>query len=88
MSLSWFQILSKGELQISEKERQVQLESMFKDVATIVADKCINPDTKRPYPVSIIEKSMKEAHVSIKPNKNSKQQVNSSFYFRSIVYSF
>lgn len=48
---------------------------MFKDVATIVADKCINPDTKRPYPVSIIEKSMKEVHISIKPNKNSKQQV-------------
>ncbi|KAF8763342.1 Ribosome maturation protein SBDS like protein [Argiope bruennichi] len=45
-----------------------------KDIATIVADKCINPDTKRPYPMSIIEKSMKECHISVKPNKNSKQQ--------------
>ncbi|KAG8187565.1 hypothetical protein JTE90_008451 [Oedothorax gibbosus] len=68
------EILSKGELQISEKERQVQLESMFKDVATIVADKCINPESKRPYPMSIIEKSMKECHISLKPNKTSKQQ--------------
>lgn len=56
---------------------------MFKDVANIVADKCINPDTKRPYPVSIIEKSMKEAHVSIKQNKNSKQQVK-IFIFISV----
>ncbi|GFY71579.1 ribosome maturation protein SBDS [Trichonephila inaurata madagascariensis] len=68
------EILAKGELQISEKERQVQLESTFKDIATIVADKCINPETKRPYPMSIIEKSMKECHISVKPNKNSKQQ--------------
>lgn len=68
------EILSKGELQISEKERQSQLESMYKDVATIVADKCVNPETKRPYTVSIIEKSMKEAHISLKPSKNSKQQ--------------
>lgn len=67
------EILSKGELQISERERQVQLEAMFKDVATIVADKCLNPESKRPYPVSIIEKSMKEVHISLKPNKNSKQ---------------
>ncbi|GFT60924.1 ribosome maturation protein SBDS [Nephila pilipes] len=68
------EILDKGELQISEKERQVQLESTFKDIATIVADKCINPESKRPYPMSIIEKSMKECHISVKPNKNSKQQ--------------
>lgn len=68
------EILSKGELQISEKERQSQLESMYKDIATIVADKCVNPETKRPYTVSIIEKSMKEAHISLKPSKNSKQQ--------------
>lgn len=68
------EILSKGELQVSEKERQAQLEAMFRDIATIVADKCVNPDTTRPYPVSMIEKSMKEIHISVKPNKSSKQQ--------------
>lgn len=47
---------------------------MFRDIATIVSDKCVNPETKRPYPVGIIEKSMKEAHISIKPNKSTKQQ--------------
>ncbi|XP_067132487.1 ribosome maturation protein SBDS [Centruroides vittatus] len=68
------EILSKGELQVSEKERQTQLESMFRDIATIVADKCINPETKRPYTVSIVEKCMKEIHFSVKPNKGTKQQ--------------
>lgn len=68
------EILAKGELQVSEKERHSQLESSFRDIATLVADRCVNPETKRPYPVSIIEKSMREAHFSIRPNKSAKQQ--------------
>ncbi|XP_055328381.1 ribosome maturation protein SBDS-like [Paramacrobiotus metropolitanus] len=68
------QILAKGELQVSDKERQVQQDATLKEIATIVADKCINPDTKRPYPVSMIETGMKDIHYSVKPNKNAKQQ--------------
>ena len=70
-----FQILQKGELQVSEKERSQQFESMFRDIATIVSDKCINPETKRPYPVGVIERAMKEIHFSVKPTKGTKQQV-------------
>ncbi|XP_073971640.1 SBDS ribosome maturation factor [Rhodnius prolixus] len=68
------EILKKGELQVSDKERQNQLDSLFKDIATNVADKCVNPETKRPYPVSMIEKAMRDIHFSIKPNRNAKQQ--------------
>ncbi|KAL4223944.1 hypothetical protein ACF0H5_017403 [Mactra antiquata] len=68
------EILAKGELQVSEKERQAQLESMFRDIATIVADKCVNPDTNRPYTVTMIEKAMKDLHFSVKPTRNTKQQ--------------
>lgn len=68
------EILNKGELQVSEKERAHQLESTFKDIATIIADKCVNPETKRPYPVGMIEKAMRQVHVSMKPNRTSKQQ--------------
>lgn len=67
-------ILSKGELQVSEKERSQNLESMLRDICTIVSEKTVNPDTKRPYPVGVIESAMKEIHYSVKPNKNSKQQ--------------
>lgn len=31
------EILTKGELQVSDKERQSQFESLFKDIATTVA---------------------------------------------------
>jgi ribosome maturation protein Sdo1 len=41
----------------------------------VSTDKCVNPETKRPYPVSMIEKAMKDAHFSVKPNRNAKQQV-------------
>lgn len=69
------QILEKGEVQVSEKERQAQLETMFRDIATIVADKCVNPETRRPYTVGVVERAMKDAHISVKPHKNTKQQV-------------
>ena len=59
---------------MSDKERQAQREALFKDVATTVSEKCVNPETKRPYPVSIIEKAMKECHIAVKPNRNAKQQ--------------
>ncbi|KAM4566239.1 ribosome maturation protein SBDS [Odontesthes bonariensis] len=68
------QIMTKGELQVSDKERQSQLETMFKDIATIVSDKCVNPNTNRPYTVGLIERAMKDIHYSIKTNQNTKQQ--------------
>ena len=71
----YVKILAKGELQVSEKERNTQLESMFRDIATIVADKCVNPETKRPYPVGVIERAMKDIHYSVKPTRTTKQQV-------------
>lgn len=76
ISFSLFQILAKGELQVSDKERHSQLEQMFRDIATIVADKCVNPETKRPYTVILIERAMKDIHYSVKPGKSTKQQVD------------
>lgn len=50
--------------QVSDKERQVALESVFRDVATIVSEKCVNPASNRPYTVrnglSITEREREE----------------------------
>lgn len=67
-------ILAQGELEVGEKERQSALEAMFHDVATIIAEKCMNPDTQRPYTVTIIEKSLREVHANITLAKSAKQQ--------------
>ncbi|XP_036335909.1 ribosome maturation protein SBDS-like [Rhagoletis pomonella] len=68
------EILAKGELQVSEKERQSVLDSQLNSIINSVAALCVNPETRRPYPASIIEKSLKDAHFSVKMNKNTKQQ--------------
>jgi ribosome maturation protein SDO1 len=68
------QILSKGELQVSERERHAVLESSFRDIATTVADMCVNPETNRPYTVTLIERTMHDVHFSVKPTKTTKQQ--------------
>ena len=73
------EILTKGEVQVSGKERDAQLDSAFREIATIVADKCVNPRTKLPYPVAMIEKAMNEVHYSVNLNKSSKQQVKGAF---------
>lgn len=70
-----FQILEKGDLQVSEKERLAQSDSSFKEIANLIANMCVNPDTKRPYSSSVIENALHEAHLSLKPNRSVKQQV-------------
>ncbi|KAF8203739.1 SBDS protein C-terminal domain-containing protein [Pholiota molesta] len=70
------EILNKGEVQVGEKERDHDLVSLRKEIATLVAEKCVDPATQRPYPVGMIEKAMAEAGYSVKQNKNAKSQVS------------
>ena len=68
-------ILAKGQLQVSDKERQVAQEALFRDIAAIVSEKCVNAETKRPFTVNMIEKTMKSTlHYAPKPGKTAKQQ--------------
>ena len=68
-------ILTKGQLQVSEKERQVAQETLYRDIATIVSEKCINSETKRPFTVNMIERTMKETlHYATNSSKSAKRQ--------------
>lgn len=66
-------ILEEGELNLTEKERQVEQRVLFRDVAKIVSERCVNPETNRSYTVTMIEKMMKDCHISLKANKTAKQ---------------
>ncbi|KAJ2721014.1 hypothetical protein GGI07_004253 [Coemansia sp. Benny D115] len=68
------EILQKGEQQISDKERHHNLDNMLRDIATVVAEKCVNPATQQPYTVTMIEKAMSDVHFSVNTNKSAKQQ--------------
>ncbi|CZS93501.1 hypothetical protein WAI453_001037 [Rhynchosporium graminicola] len=52
------EILSKGELQVGEKERHAQLERVHNEVVGIVASKLVDPKTKRIYTTGMIEKAL------------------------------
>jgi ribosome maturation protein Sdo1 len=83
--LTSFQVLEKGELQVSGKEREAQLSSQFRDIATIVMEKTINPDTRRPYTITMIERLMHEIHFAVDPNLTSKEQVGGCSCFPSCL---
>lgn len=68
------EILEKGELQVAGKERESQLSSQFRDIATIVMQKTVNPETQRPYTISMIERLMHEIHFAVDPHSSSKKQ--------------
>ncbi|KAG5721973.1 Ribosome maturation protein sdo1 [Termitomyces sp. T112] len=70
------EVLKKGEVQVGEKERDHDLSALRKEIATLVAEKCVDPATQRPYPVGMIEKAMAEAGFSVKQNKTAKSQVS------------
>ena len=67
-------ILNQGELQVSDKERKVTLENIFRDAVTVLVEKCVNPETNRPYPPGVIERALREIHFSVDPMKGAKQQ--------------
>ncbi|KAG8834374.1 hypothetical protein FRC17_009049 [Serendipita sp. 399] len=70
------EILQRGEIQIGEKEREHELSTLWKEIATLISEKCVDPDTDRPIPVGMIEKAMNEAGFSVKPGKSAKSQTS------------
>lgn len=68
------EILDHGELQVSEQERGALFDSMFRDVAAIVADKAVNPENNRPYTISMIQNAMRQIHFSVNVSKSAKSQ--------------
>lgn len=67
-------ILSKGQLQVSDKERSQQLEKTSAQIAEWISKNCVQPDTDRPYTISQIRHAMQQANVSIHPTKPLKRQ--------------
>lgn len=70
------EILKKGELQVGDRERAYEQENLWKELATLVAEKCVDPSTHRNYPVSIIQKAMSDSGFSLKPDKTAKSQMS------------
>jgi len=67
-------ILARGELQVSDKERKADLGNLFRDVASVLVEKCVNPETERPYTLGMLERALRDIHFSADPKRSAKQQ--------------
>ena len=61
-------------MQISTKEREVLLETKFKEIANVISGKIVHPVTKRQFPVDSIETSMKSIKFKVKMDADTKKQ--------------
>ena len=67
-------ILSEGEVQVNELERKSQQDSLLKDVATIIAEKCVDSQSGCPVPYTIIMRALEDIHINIKAGQPAKKQ--------------
>lgn len=51
------------------------MSALRREIATLVAEKCVDPATQMPYPVGVIDKAMTEAGFSVRQGKTAKSQV-------------
>ena len=52
----------------------MQYDTLFKDIACVLVDKCVNSQTNRPYTISMLERSLKDIHFAVDPKRGAKQQ--------------
>lgn len=68
------EILTKGEIQLGDKERAAAKEKLHNEILTIVLTKCINPRSKKRYPPTMIAKALAGLKVNFSPTKSAKLQ--------------
>lgn len=67
-------ILSTGQVQVSDKERSQQLEKTIAQISEWISKNCVQPKTNRPYTLSQIRHAMQQANFSVHPTKPLKRQ--------------
>jgi ribosome maturation protein SDO1 len=72
-------ILEKGELQVTEKERQAEILNRTKEIVNIVAGMCVNSETKQPVSNRVIEQALKGSNFQINLTQSVKQQAMKVF---------
>lgn len=67
-------ILNKGDLQVSDKERENNLNNLKKDIASIIVEKTYDTKSGKPFTQKSILDAMKEIGVNINNKEDSKKQ--------------
>jgi len=67
-------ILKSGDLQVSDREREVHMEGLFKDIVQIVVERCVHPQTGRQLTAITVEHALKTTGFSMQPDHSAKKQ--------------
>lgn len=67
-------ILDKGEMQISQKERDALMETLTNDILNIVSTKIVHPKTKRVFSIETIRAAVKDSGIMFNLSKSAKKQ--------------
>mmetsp|Transcript_107889 Transcript_107889/g.344359 ORF Transcript_107889/g.344359 Transcript_107889/m.344359 type:complete len:385 (+) Transcript_107889:121-1275(+) len=67
-------ILKSGDLQVSDRERESQLESQFRDIVQIIVERCVHPQTGRQLTPMCVENALKTTGFSVNPDHVAKRQ--------------
>ncbi len=68
-------IMQKGNLNLTTDQRRKMIENKRKQIVEFIAKTYVDPKTHLPHPPLRIEQAMKDARVSIDPQKNVDEQV-------------
>lgn len=66
--------MKSGELQVSDKEREVHLDGLFRDIVQIVVERCVHPQTGRHLTPHAVESALRGTGFSVKPEHAAKKQ--------------
>jgi ribosome maturation protein SDO1 len=68
------QVLQRGELQVSDRERRADLDALYKDVAGVLVEKTVDPRTGRPFTLTMLERALRDAGYAADPRRAAKTQ--------------
>ena len=68
-------ILQKGDLNLTTDQRRKMVDDKKKQIVVFIAKTYVDPKTHLPHPPLRIEQAMKDARVSVDPQKNVDEQV-------------
>lgn len=67
-------ILNKGEVQIGDKERNLNFSNLKNDIANLIVEKTYNYTTGKPFPQQLILQVLNDIHFDVKEEQSSKKQ--------------
>ena len=67
-------ILDKGEIQVSEKERNLNFQNVKNDIANIIVEKTYNLENGLPFTHNVILKVLNDINFNLKESEDAKKQ--------------